>query len=687
MSDGTDALEAIAWGSLEHAYGSAGDVPDQLRALYRPEEEAQRAADARALLTSAEDAADALLASLYHQGGTVCSAAVAALPFLVRAATDPAVTVRVDLLDLVGSLASEGNLVKERWIAPGWAEAWYRAIPTLLPLLHDPSAEIRNTVARALGEARGRADEVLIALWARRPVERDPDTRKSVVVAAGRLAAHADRERTDTVRRLWELTEPEAGPGARLLAVQALHSARPDVADARYARVVTDVLTGGDLDGWSVAGAIRLLGDDRAPAVRLLLELLGHTDTATRRSALEAAAEELSRRRSAVPALLPAVAGCLDDPEPENRLFAARVLGMCGTAARPWADALAARITDDGEPYLPAQDHMLWALSRTGDPRCAAPLARRLAGERLGFVTYSVHSEGWWTHELSLSKTLGPLGAHAGVLLPPLRAGLAATGSVDDRRALCQVLTAWGPAAAPAIPELVATLETDGAVWALDALAAIGPEAAAAVDPARLRALIASPPPGQTFAPRSLTLAYGRLTGDPGPGLALLRTLRTDPSGQWTLPTLLGTLGAAGAPYVDRLRELLHAHPHGWQPLEAGEALWRITGLAEEVVPVLVGAVEPFVGGGATPAVTKTVRLLGEIGPPAAAAAPVLRAFLDADERPVEHGSWRSVPEDDELTAAAGAALLAVSDPGAMPVERARPGLWARLRDRARGAD
>ncbi|WP_225805308.1 hypothetical protein, partial [Streptomyces sp. NK15101] len=48
-------------------------------------------------------------------------------------------------------------------------------------------------------------------------------------------------------------------------------------------------------------------------------------------------------------------------------------------------------------------------------------------------------------------------------------------------------------------------------------------------------------------------------------------------------------------------------------------------------------------------------------GPPPPPAAPVLRALLDVDERPVEHGSWRSVPEDDELCAAARTALYAVS--------------------------
>ncbi|WP_051845214.1 HEAT repeat domain-containing protein [Streptomyces globisporus] len=642
-----DEPAGIDWGSLRHAYGSAADVPGRLRALYRPEE--------------AEEAAEELHMSLYHAGGCVDGACVAALPFLVRAAADPEVTVRVDLLELVAALAHEGNRVEPRWIAPGWAETWAAAVPVLLPLLHDPSPEVRRKAADALGEAWERADDVLVALWARWPLETVPEVRHRIVRAAGPLVANAGREREPALDRLWELTGPDAGAAARIGAVEALRAARPGRPDARYARVVADVLTGDREGGGLVLRAVRFLEEDRATRTGLVSRLLGHPGTKTRRGALEAAAGELGRWRSAVPALLPAVAARLDDPEPENRLFAARVLGMCGTAARPWADRLAAMTDDEGEPYLPAQDHALWALARSGDPRCAAPLALRLGGERLGFAYFSVHSEGWWTHELSLSETLGPLVAHAEVLLPPLRARLRAARSTDEARALAQSLTAWGPAAAPAVLELCALLETDAAVWAADALAAIGPEAAAVVDRARLRALIDAPPEGQSFAPRWLALAYGRLTGDREPAAALLLPGLGDPLGNDDAVLVLGELGAAGAPYADRLRAQLSTHSGGRPALRVGEALWRITGRGDEVVPALVAAIEPYVGGGATRAVIETVRLLGAIGPAAAPAVPALRAFLDADERPVEHGSWRSVPEDDVLCAAARRALRAVS--------------------------
>ncbi|WP_329297551.1 hypothetical protein OG410_02470 [Streptomyces sp. NBC_00659] len=83
------------------------------------------------------------------------------------------------------------------------------------------------------------------------------------------------------------------------------------------------------------------------------------------------------------------------------------------------------------------------------------------------------------------------------------------------------------------------------------------------------------------------------------------------------------------------------------------------------MVPALVRAITRFAEqGGACPAVIETVRLPAETGADAAPARPALSAFLDADVRPVRHGTWRSVPEDDALCEAARAALLATSAPG-----------------------
>ncbi|CAM5306324.1 hypothetical protein SAVIM338S_00529 [Streptomyces avidinii] len=671
-------LDSVDWPALEHAYGTAEDVPGMLRDLYRPAKAAR--------------AADDLLTHVHHQGGEVYSSAPPALPHLIAAAADPAVAedVRWELLHLVEALAGAANTAEPRFVTPAWAAAWDLAVGDLMRLLDDPvgfGEAHRAAVAGALAEAHRRADEVVAALRARWAVEPGPAARLRLVDSVGRLTAHASSQRAASLAWLRELTAADAGPAVRLAAVEALRHALPGQHDAAYARTVSDVLSGSEPGTWragraatgqTVVWALGLLEDDPAALADAIRRLLGHPDPDVRAGALKAAAQLLSRRRSAVPEVLPAVAGSLSDPEPDNRLFAARVLGMCGRAARPWADALAAMATDEAEPYPPARSHAIWALSRLGDVRCVAPLARRLrpaGGARLGFAYHASHADGWWTYELSLPEVAGGLGAHADVLLPPLRARLAAAASLDERRGLCRLLESWGAAAAPAVPELLGLLGTDAAVWALDALAAIGPAAAEAVPVERLRALLDAPPEGGRFARHSLVLAYGRLTGDWEPALALLLPRLDEPDGRDAAVTLLGELGPAGAPYAERLRALLPVHAVGWLPLRAGGALWRITGRADEVVPVLVGAITPFAErGGADRAAIETVKLLAEMGADAAPAAAALRAFLDADERPVRHGTWRSVPEDDELRDAARAALLAISEPGSGAASRSGSG-------------
>ncbi|MBT2471744.1 hypothetical protein J7E97_28720 [Streptomyces sp. ISL-66] len=690
MNDALAGLDAVDWPALKHAYGTAEDVPGMLRDLYRPAKAAQ--------------AADDLLTHVHHQGGGVYSSAPAALPYVIAAAADPAVAadVRAELLYLVRALADAANTAEPHFVTPAWPPAWDLAVGELLRLLDDPGAANRAAVAGALAEAHHRADEVLAALRARWTVEPAPATRLRLIESVGLLTAHATAQRGASSQRgaslawLRELTG-DAEPSVRLTAVEALRHALPGQPgkpgqpgqpvrpgqpmqpmqpmqdDAAAARTVSDVLSGSEPETWrpgsgpigpTVVWALGLLGDDLAALAVAIRRLLGHPDPSVRAGALKAAAQMLSRRRSAVPELLPAVAGSLSDPEPDNRLFAARVLGMCGHAARPWADALAAMVTDEGEPYFAAQSHAVWALSRLGDVRCVAPLVRRLAaGARLGFAYHASYADGWWTYELSLTEVAGGLGAHADVLLPPLRARLAAASTLGERRGICQLLEAWGASAAPALPELLGLLDSDAAVWALDALAAIGPAAAEAVPAERLRALLDAPPEGQAFAPHSMTVAYGRLTGDWEPALALLLPQLDGPYGREGAIALLGELGpAGGAPYVERLRALLPVHTVGWLPLRVGEALWRITGRADEVVPALVGAITPFAErGGAYRAAIETVKLLAEMGADAAPAEPALRAFLNTDERAVRHGTWRSVPEDDELCDAARAALLTIS--------------------------
>ncbi|WP_335936130.1 HEAT repeat domain-containing protein [Streptomyces sp. PTD5-9] len=85
-------LDTIDWVDLSHAYGSAADVPDQIRAL----RSADRAVRERAL--------GELYANIFHQG-TRYQASAAAVPFLLELLADPSTPERSAVLGLLTGLA------------------------------------------------------------------------------------------------------------------------------------------------------------------------------------------------------------------------------------------------------------------------------------------------------------------------------------------------------------------------------------------------------------------------------------------------------------------------------------------------------------------------------------------------------------------------------------------------------
>ncbi|MFD9293003.1 hypothetical protein ACFWBV_33035 [Streptomyces sp. NPDC060030] len=86
-------VDAHPWASLTHAYGSAADVPDCLRALAGDDDE------------KAEEALSELYGSILHQR-SVYEATAHAVPFLARMA---AAGIRAaDVLALLGGIAENG---------------------------------------------------------------------------------------------------------------------------------------------------------------------------------------------------------------------------------------------------------------------------------------------------------------------------------------------------------------------------------------------------------------------------------------------------------------------------------------------------------------------------------------------------------------------------------------------------
>ncbi len=125
-----EGLAAVPWSALHHAYGTAEDVPDQIRALLHPDEKIRR------------EVLFSFTCNIFHQGSRY-TATVAAIPFFIELLRYEGVPEREGILDLLTYVAvpfpdeqrdnvSLRNIVKEA--SP------FRAIkePKYEWLRHDP---------------------------------------------------------------------------------------------------------------------------------------------------------------------------------------------------------------------------------------------------------------------------------------------------------------------------------------------------------------------------------------------------------------------------------------------------------------------------------------------------------------------------------------------------------------------
>ncbi|MET8773031.1 HEAT repeat domain-containing protein [Streptomyces sp. NPDC004658] len=643
------------WAALEHNYGPATDVPELLRRCAGPDPD------------DAEDASSDLLNLLFHQGGWICPAAPAALPFLLRLAARPDVPVRRGLLELVAMLAHEAGRVADRFVDPGWPPAWQAALPAVRALLDDPDPVIRRAAADVMGSCTSPGAATLPALLRRWRTEDDPVTRLDLVLALGRavLREPAGARAEETRRLLRDLLDaPEAQ--LRLAAVHALAPADPGLPARRLDLLLHAVREPG-VALWRHSGTVETgvqgvhhwtAGLIAGPAPDFALGLLAdHPDDEQRTGALAQAGAHLARWRSPAAALLPAVAARLDDPSPEVRYRAAELLACLGPAAAAHADEVAALLDDTGARSTRWRETVaeaaVWALARMNDPRCVPVLTGLLTGERSGFAEGSAYfpAEDWHTVVLpALDEVLLPLSDHADALLPALRERLDTATDPQLLRGLCEVVAAWGPLAEAAVPRLIVLL-ADDRTWApaATALAGIGRAASPAREP--LAARSAGGGPHADLA----AWAYGKVTGEPGPFLDRLGSTATGPLAPPTLRRL-ADLGPHAAPWADRLRALT-ADREPWVRVEAAHALWAATGDTAHTVPVLTSAVRGLAEGTYLPVMLPAVRHLARMGPAARPAARLLRGVGDRDERLRGSGGWRGFVQDEEIRDAVDALL------------------------------
>ncbi|MBV9138413.1 MAG: hypothetical protein JO357_15260 [Hyphomicrobiales bacterium] len=153
-----EGLNAIPWAKLTHAYGSAEDVPEALRAIAGTERDREKPPVLQ------------LFGTIYHQG-TVYETTAYAVPFLIVLAANPHARDRAVILQLLAAIAGgtsycavHGNILdsvefeKQKDKERAWVAAAHKAVAsgveTFLALTAE-EGEIRLAAAHLLAQLSG----------------------------------------------------------------------------------------------------------------------------------------------------------------------------------------------------------------------------------------------------------------------------------------------------------------------------------------------------------------------------------------------------------------------------------------------------------------------------------------------------------------------------------------------------
>ncbi|GAA1871346.1 hypothetical protein [Myceligenerans crystallogenes] len=630
-----DGLDALDWGSMSHAYGSADDVPPLLRGLVSPDR------------ATREGALDALLMGVHHQGD-VYDSTVACLPFLVEIMCDRSVPDRAGVVELVADIGApfadeldddEGEDEDDDDVDDHTGEAdetddaeaaaFVRAhAHHFAELLRDPDPDVRRAAATPAVRFGSDPQALLTLLLSRLntddPADLEPEPRVTLAlikalgllartrpertsVAAGRLATFLSEDIDPTLRLtalVATLRLPETSlPGGLVDSVLAMMADRPvlDVRPSSEQRPATDTLVGHlrvlmpDDEAQDMNTLLRgvhdALGARTDERIHLLCGQLTSPHPADRLDAASMASGLFGTFRADYDRPVRLIGGMLTEPDPRWREAAATRLESLFHLAAPAADDLARYLDDNpdarvqryrgGPPNLGAG---LIALSRCGDARAVPHLAAVL------------ESDGALR---SLGSTLKDLGHHAGTLTPLL---LAEAGHCDPDRQddaehirLSSTLTGLSFLREPAA-EPVARAYLEGLHRILLGGADVGRTFWwRAGDAVRTLADLGTPVSADCLRPWlgtkiRLQAAEALLTLTGGPGGketdAVIDVVEESLSGPRPQDgaALAGRLGRAGERFVPRLRTLLRASGPddgpGWHhsAKEYAVALWQITG-------------------------------------------------------------------------------------------------------------
>jgi hypothetical protein len=640
-----DAVSDVDWALLRHAYGSAEQVPEWLEGLLSP--------------VTAAEALDHLDTSIYHQGGQVCSAAAAALPFLIRLAAHPEVPGRVGVLDLVGEFARLQNAMVEPWRSKPEAVVCQAALDdafgVFISLLDEQDPAIRASAAGVLVELVDRADTIVDEFRRRCAAEPDPGARANFVWLIARLATAISEERRQLVRMWLKASIPPPGHPLRLAFLVA--SRRIDSAAVPYRDMIAA------LDGAqhptdftdAIVWIEHELAEERAARVILARRALDRAVRTGDRHCMASAGAVMVKWRSATAELVTAVAGTLHGL-PDIVESALHLLAAVGEVSRPYIDEIAAKVAEPGRTGKLAA----WALARLGDERAVPMAILSLRGAPDVYAmggTFYTDAFYWLQQDPGIVDVLTPMSAFADRIMPAIRGRLRLDEKVPTANQLGDVVVAFGPAAVEVVPEFSAMLGTDRHRTACRVLAALGPEASAARD------RLAGYAEDGGFAGSGAAWALFRVTGDPQPFL--------NASDVWggkydnaIAARRLADLGPLAIGHRDRIEHLLREKRSSWTSwdgVELAYAHFRVTGDATLCIEVFDVALDPLRRKRQLPVVRTVLRYLTELGRAGIRFEPLLQSVVDQDERLIYSGGWRGIAEDDEVVELATAALQSLT--------------------------
>ena len=586
-------VDAIAWAALDHCSGASDDIPGLLR---------------EAAAGSAE-ALEVLGGYMVHQG-TVYEATPYLVRFLARIAASGVEA--VGILELLGIAASCDDASQRPAVRGKTRAALAAEATTLIPLLTDPSDEVRDAAAWALpqSQATGSLVPPLRARWGQEA---------SPLVAASVLRGLSFLDPAGTVALA---TQALAGQDSaiRLVAAWAcVAGGMPWSGEPREAALAwmadCRLMEGFRWSFWSghpfsdLAGALAARGDSAA-AAELVAAALTRPATPPIRTVALLAASHLARiSRRAVPGLIAPLTSVVagDDPgASESAILQLRDLGTLAQAA----DELAL-VAGTGSPGRRA-DHALACLVQIGDPRCV-PLLARDHGQR-PFALRALHGIGQPAGRPPFSAAL--LDEVRRCLREQLL-GEEATPS------LARLIGSWGPAAAAAVPDLLAILPRHGysVGCALADIAGATPEAVSLLRQA------AAGSAGLSAATR-----LRALTGDEGPLLAAIEAgLTLTGHDLRNAAEAARTLTPAGRLVPALAAAASQAGPDHGTRIEVALALWHHSGDPAPAVAAIAGklraeAAEPYFGPGAASA----ARGAAFLGPAARSLIPAILPLLDS---------------------------------------------------------